>query len=416
MSGANYVTVTNPLVTSIATVTVISTPDEIEYILGNATPAVIEGNGTNTAVVYGFIVDQGFNSVPSSLVTAFDFTTNNGGWSGLGSFIGDGTYRRVLVSAAAATTTIVATGDFRPTIPTEPSLSEVSWGTVSFVVPGIDFELTQLTADPIFIDANGTSTSTIYVQLKDANGVNATNNSLAGSILLFTDHGVWFGDLTSVGNGLYTRVLVSSTQTVTAVITAEFGSVTALDTATVSFVEGAVSLAIASGNNQTVSIATSVGALSVTLFDPTGAVIRTNGSVTYAVSGGGGSGSGTVNAVNGVATIPAGSWTLGSAVGTNSLAVYLSGSSTFVTFTATADTGPAWILSASPASQTLVAGDTLTVSFRVVDAGNNPVSNVELCLGFDFDGLNLPCVDTVTTGVDGFFTTTDVVDYALSQL
>ena len=83
-------------------------------------------------------------------------------------------------------------------------------------------------------------------------------------------------------------------------------------------------------------------------------------SVTFATIGSTGTpaGSGTVTSgANGVALIPVGSWTLGQLVGTYSLGVFISGSTTGVTFTAAATQGlPVGIQIASGNPQSATVG------------------------------------------------------------
>ncbi|MEE1877655.1 invasin domain 3-containing protein, partial [Altererythrobacter litoralis] len=90
-----------------------------------------------------------------------------------------------------------------------------------------------ITASPGSILANGTSTSTVTVQLKDVNG----NNLSAGgnTVTLSTNAGSLSGVIDN-GNGTYTATLTSSTSIETATITGVVDGSSIVDTASVDFV------------------------------------------------------------------------------------------------------------------------------------------------------------------------------------
>ena len=100
-------------------------------------------------------------------------------------------------------------------------------------------------------------------------------------------------------------------------------------------------------------------------------------TVTFAVTGGGGTPTGASPATNAAGIAAVGSWQLGSTPGPNSLSATVSGLPS-LTFTATAVAGPpAILLRVSPASRTDTIGATLpTDSVRVTDALSNPVAGV----------------------------------------
>jgi adhesin/invasin len=142
----------------------------------------------------------------------------------------------------------------------------------------------------------------------------------------------------------------------------------------------ATQIAINAGNNQTGTVGTAVAiAPSVIVKDasnnPIGGV-----TVTFAVASGGGSVtplSATTDA-SGIAT--AGSWTLGSAPGVNTLtatSVGLLGSP--VTFTATGNAGPATTIAINAGNnQTATVGTAVAIAPSVIvkDASNNPIGGV----------------------------------------
>jgi hypothetical protein len=104
----------------------------------------------------------------------------------------------------------------------------------SFTVsPGAaDAASSIITASPTVILNNGTSTSTITVQVKDAYGNDVTTGGASGA--LSTDHGS-IGSVTDNGNGTYTATLTSSTTIETATITGTLNGNAITDNATVKF-------------------------------------------------------------------------------------------------------------------------------------------------------------------------------------
>ncbi|HJR54260.1 MAG TPA: invasin domain 3-containing protein [Gemmatimonadota bacterium] len=168
---------------------------------------------------------------------------------------------------------------------------------------------TQITASPTSIPANGTNTSTITVQLRDALGNNLTSGSAL--VALNTTAGN-LGAVVNNGNGTYTAILTapSSTTTTTATITGTVGGQAIADNATVTFTgvsPTASRLVFAQQPTNEQAGATISPAVTVRVVDNTGATITSfTGNVTLAIGSnpGGGtlSGTTTVAAVAGVAT------------------------------------------------------------------------------------------------------------------
>ncbi|MEW7278318.1 BspA family leucine-rich repeat surface protein [Aquimarina sp. 2201CG1-2-11] len=99
----------------------------------------------------------------------------------------------------------------------------------------LSVDLTQsiITANPTSIEANGTSTSTITVQLKDASGVNIDTGG--STVTMATTRGS-LSTVTDNNDGTYTAILTSSTQAGAAVVSFTVDSVIASQTAGVKFV------------------------------------------------------------------------------------------------------------------------------------------------------------------------------------
>ena len=106
-----------------------------------------------------------------------------------------------------------------------------------------------ITANPTSIIANGTSTSTITVQLKDASGANLT--STGGNINIITNKGT-ITNITDNNNGTYTATLTSSNIAETATISFTINGTTATgsnSTATVTFTTSATPVVTSSVTN-----------------------------------------------------------------------------------------------------------------------------------------------------------------------
>ncbi|MCK4692150.1 MAG: DUF2341 domain-containing protein, partial [Anaerolineales bacterium] len=90
-----------------------------------------------------------------------------------------------------------------------------------------------ITANPISITADGSSTSTITVQLKDGFGSNLTSGG--DTVTIATDLGSLSGTVTDNGDGTYTETLTSAAAPGTATITGTVNAAAITDDATVDF-------------------------------------------------------------------------------------------------------------------------------------------------------------------------------------
>lgn len=155
----------------------------------------------------------------------------------------------------------------------------------------------------------------------------------------------------------------------------------------------ATTIVINGGNSQSAPAGTNVA------IAPSARVTDANGNgvpgvtVTFAVSGGGGSIAGGTPATNasGVATIT--SWTLGNAVGGNSLSATAPGlTGSPLNFTATGVTGPASVMTVNAGdNQAATAGGQVSTapSVLVTDAFGNPVAGVAVSFAVTSGGGNI---------------------------
>ncbi|NQT96172.1 MAG: DUF2341 domain-containing protein, partial [Candidatus Marinimicrobia bacterium] len=134
---------------------------------------------------------------------------------------------------ASHTVSITNTGNFNITA-TNSSGTETGNSNSFTVNPGTaDPTTTTITADPTILVNDGSSTSTITVQVKDDQGNNLTSGG--ASVNLITDAGTLLGSITDQGDGSYTQSLQSSLNIETATITGVLNAVSISDNATVMF-------------------------------------------------------------------------------------------------------------------------------------------------------------------------------------
>ena len=135
----------------------------------------------------------------------------------------------------------------------------------------------MMTANPTSIAANGTTTSTITVQLKDANGNNLTTSG--GPVVLATTLGT-LSAVTDNGDGTYTATLTSATTAGTATISGTLAGAAITDTETVQMTVGAASTSTTTITANPTSIAadgTTTSTITAQLKDANGNNLTTSG-------------------------------------------------------------------------------------------------------------------------------------------
>src|SRR6266699_715080 len=347
--------------------------------------AVYAGNGqtatTSTAVAIppAVSVKDTFNNPVPGVAVAFVVTAGNGNVSGspattntsgiatVGSWtLGPTPGSNALAATVAglnATATFTATATPRPASSTR----------------------TTVTAAPTAIIAStGTSAATITVTARDESGL-----PISGAAVVLTASG--YGNTltqpagTTDANGVATGTL-SSTGRGTKTVSATVGGVAITQTATVTVSAGpATTIAILRGNNQTAGAGTPV-------FTPPAVIVGDafNNSVpgvnvTFAVTAGGGSVSGTnpvITDAGGIAAI--GGWTLGDQVGTNTLSATAEGGGIAgnpVTFTATG-VGEFWTrLAYLPTPRQFLAAGAVNGTLYAVGGRNPDPTGTTLVVG-----------------------------------
>ena len=351
------------------------------------------------------VTDAGGNVVPGATVT---FTSSAGGSVVAGTTTGLSVTRVTNASGLAAPDGWVlgtAAGSYTLTASATGATSATFTAAARADVPAT---MTKVAGDNQSVLAGRAVATEPAVRVVDVHG-----NPVAGVDVLFE---VATGGGTAVGRRAATNALGIATvggwtlgdaaglNTLTASVQVTGVSVPSVTFSATATAGAASTMAASVGQNQTAAAGAAVAvAPAVLVRDARGNPVA-GVAVTFSVGSGGGTvvgGSATTNA-SGVATVT--SWTLGGAVGTQTL-IARSGSLPEVTFTATATAGAAARISgfSSQTQSGIVAGSALTASqrpaVRVTDAEGNPVSAVVVTFRVAQDGSSgaLTSGDTVAT-------------------
>jgi hypothetical protein len=207
-----------------------------------------------------------------------------------------------LASSTAATVTIAGiTNPIAGTYPantfsvaTSQDSTPVNPAAAVVITGAASAATTTITASPTAIVANGTSTSTITVQAKDATGHNLTTSG--GTVVLATTRGT-LGAVTDNGNGTYTATLTSSATAGTATVSGTLNGAAIASTATVTFTSTTATLTQGPPTSATVPFGAGFsGQLTVT---------GATGTVTYVEASSPSSGIVVVNATGAISAAPA---------------------------------------------------------------------------------------------------------------
>jgi len=402
-----------------------------------ATPASIVANGSSTSLLRVQLVDASSNLINTCTNTvAF---TLNGGTQGTPN-VGAASCTAGIYTGTVTSPTAVGSGIFGFTI---NGSAAVATASVSYTAGPPSTSASTIVASPTSIIANGTATSTLTAQLKDASG-----NSIAtcANTVAFTLNGGTQGSPavgagacsagvytatvtapTAVGSGTFGFTINGSAATATAVVNYTAGppsngangnlisasplSVVADNTATSSI---SVALRDANGNPATDTVAHTI------VFTKTGAGTTTPAAPTCTIA---------ANANPATCSVTVKSATVGTAsfTATDNGTAVSNGSPVSVNFIAgpPSNTASGNLLSATPLSVMADGTSTGTVTVALQDAnGNATVDTVAHTIGFVHTGAGTPsaasctiaananparCSITVTSTVAGAasFTATD---------
>lgn len=359
----------------------------------SANPTSILADGATTSAVTVHLADSHGN--PLTVSGGVVVITSNAGTIGGTTDNGDGTYSATLTSATTAGT---ATLEF-----TLDGVSGANTATVQFTPGTADLTNSTISAAPTSITADGASTSTVTVQLRDGNDNPLTTS---GGIVVITTSTGTISATTNNGNGSYTATLTSSTTAGAATLGFSLEGTTAPGTTTVAFVPGAASTTtseIAAAPATIIANGTSTSTITVQLKDAQGNALTSSGG-TVVVSSSAGSvgtttdhGDGTYTATLTSATLAQSatvSFTIDAAPATHSATV------TFVAGGAAAGTS---VISASPTSITADGASTSTILVQLKDAFGN---NLTASGGIVVASTDLGSVGTTTDNGNGTYTAT----------
>ncbi|MFZ9856575.1 MAG: invasin domain 3-containing protein, partial [Limisphaerales bacterium] len=376
----------------------------------SANPTSITADGTTTSTVTVTVKLSDGTAISGASVVLSQT-------SGVASTISGATTTSTTgVATFTVSGTVAGTGTYQATAQNGGSQTIItSTVSITFVPGPVSLSVSTITASPTSITANGTSTSTITVQLKDAQGNNRTTSGgtlvlarTLGSLGLVTDH----------LDGTYTATLTSGTVSGTSTISGTLAGSPLTDTEAVAFVAGpATKLAFATQPSSVVAGASISPSVTVEVLDANNNRVTTaTDSITLAIGTNPGSGTlsgtATVSAVAGVATFSSLSI---DKIGTGYTLSASSGSLSGATSTAfnvtpgSASTAQTTI-TASPSSLIANGTSTSTITVQLKDAYGNNLSasggtillNTTLgTLGSVTDNNNGTYTATLTSGVTG---------------
>lgn len=375
--GAYSATLTAPTVTGTGMISariggvVIGQSGSVVFVPGSVSlsestievnPLTVTADGTSEATVTVRLKDAYGNALTTSEGTVTLSATS--GTIGPVTNHNNGTYSAKLKAPTAAGTATVSGKLGNSNLTRTTAVSFVP-GTASASTSTVSVNRASMTAD-------GSSTATITVRLKDVNGNFLTTSG--GMVTMQTTAGTLSG-VTNHNNGQYTAALTAPTTTGSAVVSVRLGAAALTQTAAIAFTPGSVSLATSTIDVSPSSITangTSSSAVTVQLKDANGnALTSSGGTMTLSAT------SGTVGPVidHGDGTYTS-SVTAPTAAGTATISGQLNGSSLARTATVTYTPGTVHAassaLSVSKASLTADGTSTSIVTVQLKDQyGNN---------------------------------------------
>jgi VCBS repeat-containing protein len=242
--------------------------------------------------------------------------------------------------------------------------------TFSFTIAEGGALTSTITANPVSIVADGASTSTITVQLRDADGINLTTS---GGVVALSTTGGTLSAVTDHNDGSYTATLTSSTTAGTVIVSGTLNGSLLVNTASVDFTAGAPAAYVVTAASAT-AVAGEPVMITAQLVDSHDNLVEIAGVVVTWASTNGGSFASPTSPTNaaGIATI---SFTTATAAGTVHTVTATDGDlRTGTSGEITTQAGAAVKYLVSAASPTAVAGEAVTVTAQLADANDNPVA------------------------------------------
>jgi len=349
--GAATLTATSPsnsAITSSVTVTVTNAPATLTITPAGPTTLTSIGATANLTTT----VLNAAGAVIASPVPAVSWSSNNAA---------------VSVGSASGVATAAAPGGATITATAGAALSTTSIA----VTPSASPAQSTISTSAAAIVANGTSTATITVRLKDAGGTNLATGSGTVTMTL-TGPGTLSG-VTNVGNGTYTATLTAPAALGSASVGAAInGAAITTGDAAVSYIAGAGTRYIMTTSNA-VPAAGSAITVTAQLVDANNNALTTSGkTVTWSSTGGGSFASTTSPTVSGIATISFTTSTTSGAVHNVTATDNTALTGTSANVTTIAGTPAKYLVTPGVASTIPLSG--VSISAQLADANNNPVS------------------------------------------
>jgi len=408
-SGTFGFTINGSAAVATATVSYVAATPSTSASTIVATPTSIVANGSSTSVLRVQLVDASSNPINTCTNTvAF---TLNGGTQGTPS-VGAASCTAGIYTGTVTSPTAVGSGIFGFTI---NGSAAVATASVSYTAGPPSTSASTIVASPTSIIANGTATSTLTAQLKDASGnsIATCANTVAFTLNSGTQGspavgagscsaGVYTATVTAptaVGSGTFGFTINGSAATATAVVNYTAGSpsngangnlisasplsVVADNTATSSI---SVALRDANGNPATDTVAHTI------VFTKTGVGTTTPAAPTCTIA---------ANANPATCSVTVKSATVGTAsfTATDNGTAVSNGSPVSVNFIAgpPSNTASGNLLSATPLSVMADGTSTGTVTVALQDAnGNATVDTVAHTIGFVHTGAGTPSATSCT--------------------
>jgi adhesin/invasin len=378
-----------------ATVEIEPGPPSAAHTTISASPTTVEADGSSASTITVQLRDQFGN--PVTAVTQGEFVVVLSATEGtLDSFSdnADGTYTALLRSGSTGPAVVTGTLDGE-------GIGDDA--TVQFVTGAPSASNSMISASPTSIVADGSSTSTITVQVFDSN-----NNPLAtggDDVALVTNLGS-LGTVSDNGDGSYSATLTAGTSPGTATITGTLNGAAIGDDASVAFTAAPVSAAnttITASPTSIVADGSSTSTITVQVFNTNNDPVTSGGDDVALVTNLGSLGTVTDNGDGTYsATLTAGT-TPGTATVTGTLNGAAIGDDATVQFTAVPVSADNTTISASPTSIVANGSSTSTITVQVFDTNNNPVTS-----GGDAVTLTttLGSLGTVSDNGDGSYSAT----------
>ncbi|MEE9326609.1 MAG: invasin domain 3-containing protein [Cocleimonas sp.] len=385
----------NVLITQTANITFETIASLVDANTSTVTsaPTTVVADGSDTSTITVTVNDASSNPL-LGLTVSIDQGSGN---STIGAVTDntDGTYSFDVISTTLETVTYTATAD---------GISITDTAEVEFTIGDADPTTSIISATPITQVADGSSFSTITIQLKDASGNNLTSDT--DTVVFSTTGSAQLTALVNNNNGTYsTTVKNSVAEQVT--ITATLNLVNVTDDTSVTFTVGAASTATSTlTSSPTTVTANGVTSSTITLqaIDATGNHLTTGGNSVLFTSTGNAIVTSTFDNSNGsyTATVTnqtAEQVTISATLDTNTVV-----DTSNITFVPGAASTATSTVTATPTSVTANGTTTSTITLHAIDATAN-----NLIIGGDtvvFTSTGNASLNTVLDNDDGTYTAT----------